>query len=122
MKHIFERLPEEFRQNSRTLTQQGVEDIVWPAASIVDVLKALGTLCVAVLGGDVYERRGDWFEPTYDSWHCDRAVSESFQVYSQRSVMEALRYINAHARLRDAGMFIGLVVTDDLASGFPESV
>jgi len=107
------KLPEDVLRDSRVLSELGIKDRAWHWDQLEFVLAALVGKGTVVLGGDVYEERGGRALPTYDSWHCDREVSEPFQRYAERSIKCARDYLTAYRRPANRSLLVSLVFAEE---------
>lgn len=76
------------------LEQYGLSDLAWKRADALEVLKALMTDEIGVLGGDVYRIVPPGrFEPIYYDWTCKPQPCESAEQFHRRSKIESIEHI-----------------------------
>ncbi|MFN4120705.1 hypothetical protein [Acidovorax sp.] len=86
--------PEEFlailQQEGVSLQSEGVNDIALPLNTALRAIAILRTSRVATIGGEVWERVGDRFKPTYDGWTNEREdrIGESEYIDSSLNAAE----------------------------------
>lgn len=67
--------------------------MAWPQAQALEIVRALKGSTTVVLGGDLYQNKGDRVVPTYLNWHCERRRAEPLESYARRSRQEASDFI-----------------------------
>lgn len=70
------KIPESFfsilRQEGVSLKSEGVDDMALPLEAALRAISILRASRVPTVGGEVWERVGDRFKPTYDGWSLER--------------------------------------------------
>lgn len=56
----------------------------------------LGAMRVPILGGDVYRLENGAMRSLYDSWHCDRRLTETDSDFLERSIAQARNYVEKY--------------------------
>jgi hypothetical protein len=80
----------------------------------LNAVTQLAGIGVPILGGDVWEKVGESFRHTYDSWYVKPQVGEADEEFLERSVQEARRYISDY-NYSGAGIVIFEIVPKGLA-------
>lgn len=112
-----QKIPPQLREYARSLEDQGLADVAWPASQVDAVVRSLEDAGVAILGGDVYEEQGDRMRATYDNWHCDRAPGESFADYVRRTWEYAWQYTQTYVHTPGKSLYFVLVLSDEPTAG-----
>jgi hypothetical protein len=95
------------------LTSIGLKEV---ALSRVDALRAIAMLAggaMCILGGDVYFRRGDRIDPAYANWYIVQNPSESTKSYIDRSISNAIEYIEGFPKREGEHPIFVLVVREE---------
>jgi Immunity protein 40 len=95
-----------------SLASLGFRDIGLSRSDALRAVEVLRHTECAILGGDVYLRRGDRLEVTYDSWCTDPRPQEDHKVYLRRSWDKADAYIKNFPDFADAEVLFGIVVKE----------
>jgi hypothetical protein len=75
------------------LSHLHVAQVAWFRNDVIEIIRQLKGTKIAILGGDVLQKRSDNFEHEYSSWHVDPLESESVEAYAERSLEETTAYI-----------------------------
>jgi len=86
-------LPSDLRAKGQSLVERSLSETAWPIEHAAQLLTWLREKRYGVLGGDLYERKGAKFIPTYENWHCNLEKGESWATYCERSCKKALKYV-----------------------------
>ncbi|HAH19604.1 MAG: hypothetical protein A2Y00_07480 [Omnitrophica WOR_2 bacterium GWF2_43_52] len=68
-------------------------EVAWTRADALQVVSALDGSSVAILGGDVLQKRERRFEHESSSWHSDRREDELWLDYALRNWSETMAYL-----------------------------
>lgn len=80
-----------------SLSSIGIQETAWRWADAISIINELASRGHAILGGDVYEVRGEAPRPTIDSWGIDWDPSSStWEQYVQASKDKAVSYIQRY--------------------------
>lgn len=100
---------DEILKVGKWLGESGINNWALTKSQALEALDKLLNLNIAVLGGDVYETRGDYIQPNYDNWYSDRQPGESKEDYLNRSIEESRTYIERYAVYVPGKNYFGLV-------------
>ena len=64
---------------------------------------------IAILGGDVYEKRKNGLQSNYDNWYCDREASEMSSDFVSRSIAKTRDYISNYEPKQEVEYFFAIV-------------
>jgi hypothetical protein len=98
------------RRSGVSLAPLGIRDI---GLSRTNGLEAVELLCranLAILGGDVYFRRGNRIEVAYANWYADPEPSEDHETYLRRSWDKAETFLKSFPEPTNAEVLFVLVV------------
>ena len=79
-----------------SLHDVGVSNWAFTKGEALHVLELFLREGIAILGGDVYIKYNEIFEPNYDSWFCDKNDSESEKDFLLRSIEKSISYIKKY--------------------------
>ena len=105
------KIPDDFllivAQEGVSLEREGVSEIALTSEAAVRAIEILGVAHVAIKGGEVWERGGDRFKPTYDGWNLERKDYGSENDYVEAS-LEAAKKLASFYASRDGDFYITL--------------
>ncbi|GKS77988.1 hypothetical protein AVME950_23850 [Acidovorax sp. SUPP950] len=78
-----------FEQEGISLENEGVKEIALPPDAAVRAIEILRIARVAIKGGEVWEKFGDRFKPTYDGWNLEREDCRNEDDYVEASLEAA---------------------------------
>ncbi|GKS87506.1 hypothetical protein AVMA1855_25160 [Acidovorax sp. SUPP1855] len=76
-----------------SLASEGVDDMALPLHAALHAITILRTSCAAAKGGEVWEKVGDRFKPTYDGWNSERADYSSESEYIEATLDAAEKVV-----------------------------
>lgn len=94
--------PEDFftllQREGVSLSREGVGDVALPLNAAVQAIAILRTSRTATIGGEVWQKVGDRFKPTYDGWGFEGNICDNENINSTLNSVE--RLINFYASQR----------------------
>ena len=87
-------LPHELIQRAISLEEIGVDEYAWMWGDALEVIQALGSQGILILGGDVYSVSGGRASPTYDNWY----VNPSNLVPTSEDIRKAQQLSDSYVR------------------------
>ena len=87
-------LPDKFLQNSISLAHMRISDIAFEKENIPEILEYLIKNNIAILGGDVLDKKSGEYWYNYDNWFLNKSPSESWEKYVLNSIEHTRKYIN----------------------------
>ncbi|GKS87691.1 hypothetical protein [Acidovorax sp. SUPP2539] len=80
-----------FEQEGISLGSEGVDEMALPLHAALDAIAILRISCTAAKGGEVWEKVGDRFKPTYDGWNSEREDYSSESEYIEAALLHKSR-------------------------------
>jgi len=101
------KVPQEFleilEREGASLESEGVSDVGLPPEGAMRAITILRRAGIGIIGGEVWERKGDRITPTYDIWYVNRADYQEMNEFLQSSwamaEREVSRYLHANERI-----------------------
>ncbi|SEL37778.1 Immunity protein 40 [Stigmatella aurantiaca] len=107
-------VPRRLWSKAESLSASGIEEFAWRPEDAVQVLELLRPTEIAVLGGDVYLKRHERFEPSYENWYAERDLQEPLGAFAIRSQSIAREYLMNLMRTGAAECWVTLVLSDPM--------
>lgn len=99
------RVPSDFLQllanEGVSLHQEGVVDVALTPSVAKQAIALLRFAGVAVIGGEVWEKRGDSFFPTYDIWNVEEDDYSSQEKYVKASLDIADQQVQKYLKSKE---------------------
>lgn len=92
-----------------SLASLHIGDVGLSRSDALKAVKILRQAKLAILGGDVYFRRGDQITIAYANWYADPKPSENLESYLQRSWDKAETYLKSFPEPPDAEVLFSIV-------------
>ncbi len=96
------------------------EEVAWPIANADEVIEKIKLWGLAILGGDIYEKTEQGFEPIYENWCSEIQPGEKWEKFVQRSFVETKQYLKSDW-LKDELWFVLVVIEKPDASMLAKS-
>ena len=109
MSTIWPKEIEEILKVGKPLFSFGIKNWALTKAEAIAVIEKLYLSGVSILGGDVYENKGEVFESNYDNWYCDPLPDEEHGAFLDRSIKIAKQYIELYQTKEPDSIFFVLV-------------
>ncbi len=105
---------EKIIQNSISLKKYGINDLAWSKETAKHLINSILEDGIGVLGGDVYQVKGNSLEPLRDNWSCEPNEKESEKDCYYRSKLESLRYIEQYPVNLGEQIIFAIVFTEEI--------
>jgi hypothetical protein len=105
MNYIWTAAVDEILHQGYWLGNVGVQNWALNRNAALDAFSQLERTGVAVLGGDVYVKKGGEIQPNYDNWYCERGPGETALAFTSRSIQVAREYITTYSTNRNDVLF-----------------
>ncbi len=86
-------IPTQLQSRAIELSHLHVAEVAWLRKDAMEIIRQLKGSKVAILGGDVLQKRSGRFEYEYSNWAVDRQSNESPEAYAARSLEETEHYV-----------------------------
>lgn len=84
------------KENSFSLKKFKYSGTAFTRENAIKVIRQILHEPIPILGGDVYELRGDLLTPLSDNWSCAMHVNESYEKFCERSKSISIDYISKY--------------------------
>ncbi|GKT26115.1 hypothetical protein [Acidovorax sp. SUPP3334] len=82
-----------FEQEGTSLGSEGVDEVALPLHAAMHAITILRTYRTAAKVGEVWEKIGDRFKPTYDGWNFERKAYSSESEYVEATLDAAEKLV-----------------------------
>ena len=107
-------VPQGLWSKAQRLSEIGVEEFAWRPEDAAQVLELLRPTGIAVLGGDVYLKRHERFEPSYENWYAERDPQELPSAFAIRSQSKAREYLANLMKPGNEERWVTLVLSEPM--------
>jgi hypothetical protein len=109
---LFRHLPSAIVKTALSLENIGVDEYAWDWQDSIKIIETLTGPAnkIPILGGDVYVLANGQFKHTGDSWFIEKAVSESSDVFLDRTRFISIAYIKTYTARNGENFFYSIVV------------
>lgn len=95
------------------LSDLGVYEFAFPLDQAIKMVNFLNQKNIAILGGDVYYRKGFEINPSDESWYCEKNNEETDYDFTQRSFYVAITYIESFLTNENSGNILFTITIQD---------
>jgi hypothetical protein len=97
-------------QNGIPLRNLSIEELALRRADAISAIALINNANAPILGGDVYFSKNHINKPAYANWYSEFRLGEDIRQFSNRSCLEALKFINAFPDSTEGETLFVLVV------------